>query len=127
MGLLQWGDFTGHSGRTLHFKIECDALDDEDWACAAGMISRIVPPFDRVVGIPRGGAKLAFALEQHCTEGSERILIVDDVWTTGESMREHRQLIESEWDDPIHGAVLFARGPTPYWVNSVFRLDGGLQ
>ena len=128
MGLLTWGDFVAHSGRVLAFKIECDSLDDDDWKCAAGMIAKVVPPFGRVVGIPRGGLKLAEALDSHCTD-SPRLLIVDDVWTTGGSMREAREsaLVEMGTSQSlIIGAVLFARGPSPYWVIPVFRLNAGL-
>ena len=58
MNLFQLGKFTSHAGKSLEWKIECDALTDEDWECLAKMISdRIM--FHEVVGIPRGGNKLA--------------------------------------------------------------------
>jgi adenine/guanine phosphoribosyltransferase-like PRPP-binding protein len=48
---------------------------------------------------------------------SDRLLIVDDVWTTGGSMEEHRA-----GRDAI-GAVLFARGPVADWVTPLFTLN----
>ena len=35
MTLLQEGNFTLASGKTSEFKIECDALTQEDWSTAA--------------------------------------------------------------------------------------------
>ena len=45
-------------------------------------------PFSKVVGIPRGGLPLQWALEPYVTEGDHPWLVVDDVYTTGTSFRE---------------------------------------
>lgn len=118
MSLLQWGDFIGHSGDLLHFKIECDALTDADWEAAAHLVLERVPePFSEVEGVPRGGLKLARPLERYATRNGLHLpLIVDDVWTTGGSMEAHRA-----GRDAI-GAVLFARNPVAAWVRPVFQL-----
>ena len=36
--LFQEVEFVGHSGDNLNWKIECDALDKEEWQCIARMI-----------------------------------------------------------------------------------------
>ena len=38
MSLFQEGEFTGYSGGQLKWKIECDALEVDDWKCLATMI-----------------------------------------------------------------------------------------
>lgn len=118
MSLFQLGKFVSHAGNKLEWKIECDALTDDDWECLAKMISdRIM--FKSVVGIPRGGNKLAAALQKYCEP--DRIcyrLVVDDVWTTGTSMREFMQP-----DD--FGYVVFARNRIPDGtpVRALFTMD----
>lgn len=86
MGLFKLGEFVSAAGYRLPFKIECDALDAEDWSCiAADCASKIT--FGEVHGVPTGGERLADALQDYCDPDSNVILIVDDVWTTGKSMR----------------------------------------
>ena len=114
MGLFvqQW--FTGNSGLELPWKIECDALTDDDIATLAFMLIEVIPPFGEVEGVPRGGLRIADALQQYVTEGP--LLIVDDVLTTGGSMERQRA-----GRDAI-GAVLFARGWTMDWVTPLFTM-----
>lgn len=120
-GLLLHGDFTLHSGRASNFKIDCDALSDEDLATAAWFISLRCSPFGRVSWIPTGGTRLAQALEPHITPGVDNVLLVDDVWTTGDSMRRARLDIEGDVD--VEGWVLFARSALPWWCRAMFKLD----
>lgn len=120
MNLFQLGKFTSHAGNELEWKIECDALTDDDWECLAKMISERIM-FHEVVGIPRGGNKLAAALQKYCeTEKTPKTyrLVVDDVWTTGKSMMETLQN-----DD--FGYVVFARRRIPYGhpVRALFTMD----
>jgi orotate phosphoribosyltransferase len=124
MSLLQLASVTLSSGRDSFFKIECDALTEEDWCCAAAMIAGIIAPFSEVVGVPRGGRRFADALWRHAV-GLEnpRLLIVDDVWTTGDSMERFRE--EQRRPDAM-GAVLFARGPVADWVWPLFTLTESL-
>ena len=77
MNLFQLGKFTSHAGNELDWKIECDALTDEDWECLAKMISERTQ-FGSVYGIPRGGTKLAKALEKYITPKNPVRLVVDD-------------------------------------------------
>ena len=106
--LFRWGRFTGASGLVLDWKIECDALDDDDWSCIAQLCVPLVRPFGRVSGVPRGGAKLANAFQVHATKNAISTLIVDDVFTTGVSMIRHVHdlgLAADEWK----GLVAFSR------------------
>ena len=46
MNLFVKEDFISHAGNPLTWKIECDALSDDDWACIAHMIvERETRPF----------------------------------------------------------------------------------
>jgi hypothetical protein len=103
--LFRRGDFTSAAGLVLPFKIECDALTPEDWACIAYVGARMMPPFGRVIGVPRGGLTLAEAMAPYATSGAP--LVVDDVWTTGKSM------MAAAPHEPWIGFVAFARGPLP--------------
>jgi len=118
MSLFQLGDFISHVGIKLEWKIECDDLTDEDWECLAKMIADRVM-FRSVIGIPRGGNKLAAALQKYCEPTAEYYrLVVDDVWTTGTSMKEFM-----EPDD--FGYVVFARNKIPDGtpVRALFTMD----
>ena len=127
MSLFQLGKFMSHAGNELEWKIECDALTDDDWECLAKMIADRVM-FHEVVGIPRGGSKLAAALQKYCeTKKSEfdgilKIdyyrLVVDDVWTTGTSMKEFMKPGD-------FGYVVFARNriPPDMSVRALFTMD----
>lgn len=128
MNLFQKVDFTSHSGKQLDFKIECDALTDEDWKCIAHLISKRFE-FCKVFGIPKGGMKLAGILGRfYRKKFSTRWLIVDDVLTTGNSMNEKREeLMKGVGLNafPVQGIVLFARGKCPDWIIPIFTLNGG--
>ena len=71
--------------------------------------------FGCVEGVPRGGVRLATALERYITVGDD-LLIVDDVLTTGLSMERHRDGREA------FGIVVFARGLCPNWISSIWNL-----
>lgn len=116
-----------HSGIILHFKIDCDVLTDADWDIMAELIG-MRNEFNQVVGIPRGGIPLAerladFAVPQ--TKKKKRILIVDDVLTTGRSMEEYYARYKTP-ETKVRGVVLFARSRAylPSWVDPVFQLHG---
>jgi orotate phosphoribosyltransferase len=119
MNLFVDGEFTAHSGETLPFKIDCDALTDADFATLAAKISRRMVRFRDVYGIPRGGVRLGLALLRYCTGSPlDPMLIVDDVLTTGRSMEEARK----RFGPNTIGAVIFARGPCPDWIVPLFAL-----
>ncbi len=117
--LFQLGAFQLHSGEHADFKIDCDALTDRDWDALALMVTRRVPPFDDVEGVPRGGLNLAAAIARNTARRQGPVLIVDDVLTTGASMEAQRA-----GRDAI-GAVIFARGPCPTWITPLFQMVAG--
>ena len=97
--LFQSIDFKSHSGLELKWKIECDALSDPEWFTISQMIMEIAPPFKEAIGIPRGGTKLGSLLNQYGTgKREDPILLVDDVLTTGESMKEFKT--KRQWREP---------------------------
>ncbi len=111
--------FTMHSGDIGHWKIECDALSDKEIDTLAFIIADKVK-FYEVIGIPRGGTRIAEALEKYkSSDGKGCYLIVDDVLTTGGSMNEIKKQHKDEW---VLGVVLFARGECPGWVIPVFQM-----
>lgn len=119
MNLFQKGNFISHSGHELNWKLECDALTDEDWDCLATIIHERTN-FGSVYGVPRGGIKLAKALEKYITPGNPLRLVVDDVYTTGKSMKEAMSGTDL-------GFVVFARNriqfDPKYYIRALFTLD----
>jgi orotate phosphoribosyltransferase len=110
--------FTSHAGLKLAYKIECDALTDEDVETLASIVAS-GHTFSSVIGVPRGGLRLAAALEKYrSAEGC--LLIVDDVLTTGRSMEEARAPFSR---DDVQGVVIFARSACPPWVRAIFHLS----
>ena len=117
-------NFKSHSGLNLSWKIECDVLSSSEWFTISKMIMELTPPFQRAVGIPRGGVKLGDLLNEHAT-GNEKdpICIVDDVLTTGESMEYFlEQYQRNRKPFTVIGWVVFARVQTPSWVNALFQM-----
>jgi hypothetical protein len=77
--LVEFGWFRSHSGLQLPWKLNADALSD-DTIDGIAQIIRGKFVFGSVIGIPRGGLRLAAALSPHTEEGYATI-IVDDVLT----------------------------------------------
>lgn len=120
--LFKLGEFTLHSGSKSNFFIDCDALPDESWEALAHELYERIPRFRKVIGIPRGGIKLAEALKPYRFPNPEYpILIVDDVLTTGNSMEVERQ----KYNESVIGAVIFSRGTCPKWIYPLFRMNLG--
>jgi hypothetical protein len=120
--LFQIGQFVGHSGDLLDWKVECDALTDDDWDCLAMLASMMLPAFGPVEGVPPtsdgidNGARFAAALRKFSAPIT-RLLIADDVFTTGRSLEAQRA------GRPAIGVVAFSRSPDyPRWVTSVWTL-----
>jgi len=120
--LFTVGDFISHAGLPLKWKIECDAISPEQWSALATMIMDYQKePFSKVVGIPRGGLALQYALEPYVTEGEHPWLVVDDVYTTGTSFREFctnkHTMFAYKW-------CVFARKPIPSMedINALFTM-----
>jgi hypothetical protein len=125
MSLLQEGSFTLASGKHSEFKIECDVLTEEDFSTAAYLLVQQLPIFDQVYWVPTGGERVAEPLYKFSNfdHSDAKILIVDDVWTTGGSV--NRYIDDNDFDrDKVICAVLFARGDTPDWVYPLFTMNG---
>lgn len=122
--LFTRGEFISHSGLKLGFKIDCDFLADDDLECIAEYIASKTS-FGVVHGIPRGGARLATALEQYaaCDAAPFNTLVVDDVMSTGASMEDAKagQPPQVHPDDVV-GWVIFARCELPSWIHAVFQM-----
>lgn len=131
--MFDYGKFKSASGINLDWKIECDDLSDADIATVAHLISSKVEFYD-VVGVPRGGIRLANALQPYRSQTTDRLLVVDDVWTTGHSMIEFIKKYKSkligksvpyvEMKIRYTGFVIFNRGyvPLPPNIYSLFDL-----
>lgn len=119
-------EFRMHSGGIAHYKIECDALTDDDIETLAFMIatrakklSKKGTGINRVHGVPEGGLRLAKALEQYGGDPKGTDIIVDDVLTTGASMEGAKK--KTGWTNVI-GVVIFARGHYPSWIKPIFEM-----
>ena len=121
MNLFQTGVVQLHSGGYSNFKIDCDALTDEDIYSISLQLTLRLPKYHAVEGVPQGGLRLAKAMENFITPfqpiRSDKLLIVDDVFTTGRSMETWRN------DRDAIGAVIFARYDTPDWITPLFRME----
>jgi hypoxanthine phosphoribosyltransferase len=82
--------------------------------------------FGLVIGIPRGGIRLATALIKYTTLDARSVLIVDDVLTTGASMEQTRGRFEGSAEQ-IRGVVIFARAKCPDWITTIFQLNGDME
>ena len=123
MSLFVKKTFVMHSGDIGHYKIEFDAMTDDDVEALAYMIAESTA-FSEVVGVPSyNGNRLAEALRPYA-KNHPAILIVDDVLTTGASMNQTRdQAKEFYGDIPIIGVVVFARQrPTESWIRPLFQM-----
>lgn len=125
MSLFQYGDFTGAAGLPLKWKIECDILTALDWETIAKVSASSLPQFGRVFHVPTGGLKLRNAMRGFGRTDllSPPSLLVDDVWTTGASMRAAAEKYKlgspgRDW----FGFVAFARGPIPIWCRAFMKL-----
>lgn len=130
--LFDFTSFTSHSGLYLSFKIDCDALTDADLDCLARVYAGPEGHpggryFCRVEGIPRGGIRFAEALRRYVDlrENHAYVLIADDVLTTGKSFATWKRHYQNE--QYLHGVVIFARGPCPYWITPIFTMSEGLR
>ncbi len=126
MNLFQSGSFVLSSGAKASWKLECDALTDDDWKTLAVMVREMVGPFSDVYGVPKGGLILDEMLDDYRDEKVRRALIVDDVLTTGGSMERFRNRVSAWTHAEIVGAVVFARGPCPAWIKPLFQMPESL-
>jgi hypothetical protein len=120
--MFELGPFRLPSGEMTFFKVECDDLTDEDWAALARLAVEIIPPFGAVEGVPRGGLKFAEALEPYAEPYTQpgRLLIADDVWVSGRSVRAYLDQRQSKLSTIC--VVAFTRNPVPDWVTPLFQM-----
>lgn len=121
MSLFNWGDFTLHSGKQSNFLIDCDTLTDEDLEALAALANykNFLGSFGKVYGIPNGGLRFAKFMEKYIDKESNWTLIVDDVMTTGDSMRE----AYDKFQPTAYGLVIFTRTAIyPWWVTPIFEV-----
>lgn len=99
MNLFQLGKITLNSGKKSFFKIECDALTEEDWDCLAEIaMEEVIPGFKikEIISVPTGGDPFAKALQKFIDPEGDVILIVDDVLTTGKSIDKVKKQVMRE-------------------------------
>lgn len=121
--LFQRGDFTLASGEHSNFKIQFEALKAESVECIAQLMAERLPKFSQVFGVPTGALELAEALRSYSDIYSpgHPVLVVDDVWTTGNSMKNFIQSLGLQ-RTPVLRAVVFARNPVPANVMALFQM-----
>lgn len=124
MDLFQSGTFKLAAGSISDFKIECDALSDAEVEALAGQLVARLPPFRwNVYGIPRGGLRIARAMEKYA-QGEGGRLIVDDVYTTGRSFREFMNGLDmNEAPEGWLFGVFFARTQPPDFITALFQMS----
>ena len=117
MNLFIREDFISHAGLPLTWKVECDALSEGDYEALAKIVSEKIK-FKDVVGIPRGGIPFENALKQYSSnDENDPLLICDDVYTTGTSMREVYQ-------EGAIGIVVFARNEIKDdWIKAIWHMS----
>jgi hypothetical protein len=121
MDLFRTGNFTFNSGINGTWKIDCD------WKTISDLICGKYPYFSGVTGIPSGGDELEKLLLGRVTPQHHYHLIVDDVYTTGLSMRKMREdlFLKSDTVKLYRGIVVFARNPIrredAYWIEPMFQ------
>lgn len=127
MTLFRTGNFRLHGGEESFFKIDCDALTNDDLDTLALLVAEDprIGKFFQVEGVPTGGLRFAqalapYALSKYTDVRNPRVLIVDDVLTTGGSMERQRA-----GRDHVRGVVIFARGECPDWVTPLFSMSVG--
>ena len=126
--LFTSGDFISHAGLPLKWKIECDAIRPEEWDCLAQMIMEYhgSMPFREVKGIPTGGQALASALDKYKSpDADDIVMVVDDVWTTGMSMRDFvKENYPGYLKAQVKKWVVFARRPPDDGTRALFTMPG---
>lgn len=122
MSLFQQGIFRLASGGSVLWKIECDALTEDDWSTLALMaVERFGRP-GALSAVPRGGLPFVAALGPY-VDPSGPLWIVDDVLTTGSSIERHRLGLGYNTGRPPLGVVVFARATPPDWVRALFTMS----
>ena len=131
--LIERGDFKLHSGYVSSWRINAEALDEATLEAIVQTAVGVLRPFGRVVGIPRGGIRIAEVFKRYVQSDDypHRTLIVDDVLTSGRSMEQERKSrLQSriQTQPTVEGFVLFARTQDlPIWVRAFFTCNWWLR
>lgn len=140
---FQFGWFASHSGFQLPFKIDCDDWSDASLAGVADLLQwkfafsevHAVPSDERPPRTP-AGPRLARIVRERCKfDPAYPPLIVDDVLTTGRSMREFREVVMRNRPPVVPiGFVLVSRSPRdggavgqPDWVFALQNVNEWAQ
>lgn len=124
------GDFVLHSGDRSDLLLDLNAWSDADVSAAAGLLARLAGRrggFRSVTSVPRGGDRLAAALEPLCTPTGFWHALADDVYTTGASLHDAKLRLRATGETNALGLVLVARREPPAWVLPLLRLDPELE
>ncbi len=122
--LFRFGKFTLHSGEVSEWKIDCDALTQDDWDALAGMAASLVHPFGAVYDCGGASMQFAAALREYSAHNSAP-LVVDDVFTTGRTMQQVRmEVLPKGAAMSAKGLVVFARHEPPPWIRAMFQWTG---
>lgn len=103
---LEFGHTVLHSGQHTDVKIVVEKLREVPYWGYACPSEWLPSP---VVGVPTGGAWLAEKMQAY-KDGSGPIVVVEDVWTTGASVRQF--IKEQGIENPLVW-VMFLRGELP--------------
>ncbi len=124
INLFVEGEFVSHSGVTLPYKIDCDALGHFDWKTLAKYAASRIKPYTMVVSVPRGGDHFARELARYAVPNTGAALIVDDVITTGGSFEEAKENFLRDYPGhEVRGLCAFARMhvTAPLWVQFMYK------
>ena len=124
LNLLKDGEFVSHSGITLPYKIDCDALGTFDYQTLARYAASQIRPYTMVISVPRGGDNFARELTRYAVANTGNALIVDDVITTGGSFEQAKDAFLK--DHPgynVMGLCVYARMKVkaPLWVQFMYK------
>jgi predicted oxidoreductase (fatty acid repression mutant protein) len=118
--------------------VDLNALSDDELRCMAQvgrmkLVKRGIYSIREVRHIPTGAKRFSdiFIKENptYFNSASPRVLIIDDVLTTGFSMWEKRLEVANElekthrgssWKDTV-GLVIFSRDETPTWITTIWQ------
>lgn len=122
MSLINLGEFRLASGQKSKFKLDCDALSQSDLEAVAAYVALTMGRFGGVTGVPTGGLRLAEELEKYTDDISPVHLVVDDVYTTGKSIKPYMEAARLEYGAAnVKMFVIFNRSAEP--LSCLFKVD----
>lgn len=115
MHLFSRRDCRSLSGHLLPYTIGTDALSHASWTCIAEIACEQMPPFGRVIKTSPNSEGLVRAFTGLRTLRCKQVLLVDDQWVTGKTMRAAAMAYVRQNPSCYDwiGFVAFSRGPMP--------------